>query len=153
MAMSLLPNAMKLRSSCYPNLKTLQVGDPQVALTLIHVCGSFCQFNYLTQAIPTPFLLLMLYIHLCLSWCTPLFHELYGNHHNWYFMVSNAAPSTFRWFWMLLPLPSCQCGIHYILFFIFAMLHMKAKHRPTCISAPPPPVPEIRYWDSHYPHW
>ena len=45
---------MKLRS-CYLNLKILPASrDPQVALTLMRMCGGFCRFNHLARAIPTP---------------------------------------------------------------------------------------------------
>ena len=111
----LLQNARKLRSSVLSKLEDIAGRDPQVALTLICICGGFCHFNHLARAIPTPlaFDALQMFdaaVRQCFLNC--------GNLHNGCFMVSSTAPSTFRSFGTSLPLPSCQYSIHCILFFI-----------------------------------
>ena len=65
------------------------------------------------------------WLEFLMLWCSyaPMLPELYSNHHKWSFLVSSAAPSTFRWI-DLSPLPSYQCGIHCILFFIWMLLYI-----------------------------
>ena len=64
-----------LRSWEFERLEEVGGVDPQVALTLLHMCGGFCRFPHLARATPPPLVMASLElfdedVHRCFSSCT-----------------------------------------------------------------------------------
>lgn len=79
------------------NWKRFASGDPQVVLTLLHFVVVTVSSIMWLELIPTPCISFDA-LHMFDADVRQMLHELYGNLHNCYFIVSSPAPIAYKWF-------------------------------------------------------